>query len=280
MNLFTKRLGLVLAGVVGVGAIASLAMGASFALFSSTAPTQSQTFAAGTVYFGSGSGGVSNLTIETGGLAPGDIYCGNGGPSNDSAGLGCPSPSWFTPPYGSGGFYQINYAGSLNAFVGLDVTITSTAACTTTGGAPAGATPAVAAFCDSNGPTGTAGTQPIWTGNSSTTVLLATGSDQSGFVNLDPSGAATCGTNSSNQNYCTFTSTLPNLLQYCSGSPTVCTTVWTAGDSEELGLIVEVAPTVGNTAQGSGIALSLNAVAVQHRNNSNGATPPGPISWT
>ncbi len=49
MNLFTKRFGLVLGGVVGVGAIAALAIGASFALFTSTATGGTQTFTAGTV---------------------------------------------------------------------------------------------------------------------------------------------------------------------------------------------------------------------------------------
>lgn len=50
MNLFTKRLALLSAAVVGTGAIASVATGATFALFSSSATTNlSQTYNAGTV---------------------------------------------------------------------------------------------------------------------------------------------------------------------------------------------------------------------------------------
>lgn len=74
MSLFTKRFGLVLAGVVGVGAIAALALGASFALFTSTANGPSQTFTAGTVTLNTPATGsctgISNLEPGTAALAP------------------------------------------------------------------------------------------------------------------------------------------------------------------------------------------------------------------
>ena len=83
MNLFTKRFALVLGGVIGVGAIAALAIGASFALFSATSPGGSQTFQAGTVSLNSpatGNCAVSNLepgdtgtcsfTVDYGGSLP------------------------------------------------------------------------------------------------------------------------------------------------------------------------------------------------------------------
>ncbi|MGC1910016.1 MAG: hypothetical protein WA809_10520 [Candidatus Dormiibacterota bacterium] len=70
MNLFTKRFGLVLAGVVGVGAIASLAIGASFALFSNTSAISPITFSAGTVNDLSPAYGTCPLSYTN--LAPGD----------------------------------------------------------------------------------------------------------------------------------------------------------------------------------------------------------------
>jgi hypothetical protein len=70
MNLFSKRFGLVLAGVVGVGAIAALVMGASFALFTSTANGPSHTFTAGTVTLGSTATGT--CTTDTTNMEPGD----------------------------------------------------------------------------------------------------------------------------------------------------------------------------------------------------------------
>ncbi len=91
MNLFTKRFGLVLAGVVGVGAIAALAIGASFALFSATSAGASQTFTAGTVSLNSPTTG----TCTVGNLEPGDT-----GNCN----------------------FTVMYGGSLPAYIGAEAT--------------------------------------------------------------------------------------------------------------------------------------------------------------
>ena len=91
MNLFTKRFGLVLAGVVGVGAIAALAVGASFALFTSTANGPSQTFTAGTVRLNTTATGTCTGISN---LEPGD--------SGTCA-------------------FTVTYAGSLDAYIGARV---------------------------------------------------------------------------------------------------------------------------------------------------------------
>jgi predicted ribosomally synthesized peptide with SipW-like signal peptide len=70
MNLFTKRLGLVLAGVVGVGAIAALAIGASFALFNAQLTAPPQTFTAGTVSLYAPTS--ATCTTNVGNMEPGD----------------------------------------------------------------------------------------------------------------------------------------------------------------------------------------------------------------
>lgn len=70
MNLFTKRFGLVLAGVVGVGAVAALAVGASFALFTAQTSTTGQTFTAGSVSFNGTHTGT--CTTDVGNMEPGD----------------------------------------------------------------------------------------------------------------------------------------------------------------------------------------------------------------
>lgn len=91
MNLFTKRFGLVLGGVVGVGAIAALAIGASFALFSATSAGANQTFTAGTVSLNSPTTG----TCTVSNLEPGDT-----GNCN----------------------FTVNYGGSLPAYIGAEAT--------------------------------------------------------------------------------------------------------------------------------------------------------------
>ena len=119
MNLFTKRFGLVLAGVIGVGAIATLAMGASFALFSAQSGSGTKTFAAGTVKFSTDQSSTTSVCTETN-LEPGDSSTGYVGANVLDSGNHSPAllPCTF---YGE-------YTGSLSAYVGLDITVTSSSA--------------------------------------------------------------------------------------------------------------------------------------------------------
>ncbi len=70
MNLVTKRFGLVLASVIGVGAIAVLVAGTTFALFTSSSSPSSQTFTAGTVKLDNPTS--ASCTTDVTNMEPGD----------------------------------------------------------------------------------------------------------------------------------------------------------------------------------------------------------------
>ena len=110
MNLFTKRFGLVLAGVVGVGAVASLAMGASFALFSSNVTGAANTFSAGTVTLAANSD--ASTTCNVGPMSPGDSSTGYPLGIGNNTDPTCVA--------------AVNYTGNLGAYIGVGFTITST----------------------------------------------------------------------------------------------------------------------------------------------------------
>ncbi|MDA8331893.1 MAG: TasA family protein [Candidatus Dormibacteraeota bacterium] len=97
MNLFTKRFGLVLAGVVGVGAIAALAIGASFALFNAQAGPVTQTFTAGTVTLSNPAAGACTTNIAN--MEPGD--------SGSCA-------------------FSVQYGGTLPAYIGVEIASANT----------------------------------------------------------------------------------------------------------------------------------------------------------
>lgn len=92
MHLFTKRFALVFTGVVGVGAIAALTIGASFSLFSATSPGTSTTFTAGTVSL------------------------------NNQQSASCPTASNLEPGDSGSCAFTVNYGGSLPAYIGAEAT--------------------------------------------------------------------------------------------------------------------------------------------------------------
>ena len=113
MNLFTKRIGLLLTAVVGVGAIAALSIGASFSLFSATSPGVTTTFTAGTVTLGT----PAVASCPVGNLEPGDS-----------------GTCTFT----------VTYTGSLPAYIGAEATATGVLQpelSFTVNGTPEGSTP-------------------------------------------------------------------------------------------------------------------------------------------
>ncbi|MHB1639851.1 MAG: hypothetical protein ACYCUD_08445 [Candidatus Dormibacteria bacterium] len=121
MNLFTKRFGLVLAGVIGVGAIASLAMGASFALFSATiSPSTPVVFTAGTVSFSTATNSQANPQ-QSGSCNEAHVQPGDS--SNKFYNSNTVNP-------GNGQFptCQIvaHYTGNVAAYVGVQISVTST----------------------------------------------------------------------------------------------------------------------------------------------------------
>ncbi len=125
MNLFTKRFGLVLAGVVGVGAIAALAIGASFALFTSTATGNPQTFTAGTVNLYNPT--TQTCTANVSNMEPGDTAT-------------CS--------------FQVDYNGNLPAYIGAEASATGALTPVlsfTINGTPQGSSPVVVGNSPSDG---------------------------------------------------------------------------------------------------------------------------------
>jgi hypothetical protein len=102
-----KRLAL---SVGALGTVAALVGAASFALFTSAATSQTDTFAAGTVILGGSNTSTCNITN----MEPGDSS------SGASAGNKADSPCEYT----------ISYSGSLAAWIGLQIGVNSTAGST------------------------------------------------------------------------------------------------------------------------------------------------------
>ncbi|MGH7643900.1 MAG: hypothetical protein ACREN7_02070 [Candidatus Dormibacteria bacterium] len=282
MNLFTKRLGLVLAGVVGVGAIASLAIGASFALFTGTAPQQSNTFTAGTLALTAC--GVSTYhggeTTTEDGTTPGTV------PSNcaDSTSTITSTVSGLEPGDTKSTNYVLQLAsGSEPAFVEVNISWTSTATTLAANGGTGCATDV--SDCTN------AGSQPLFytgaygdtlssndndlAGNTSSNEyqeLWAVFDNQTPFDNtcaVNTSGASTgdwtcSGTASDievfdNQNPYGGTST-----DWWQGASSP---IWTAGDSQPLILTTSIPKTQGNGIQGVSGNVKIQGFAVQSGNN-------------
>lgn len=244
MNLFTKRLGLVLAGVVGVGAIASLALGASFALFTAQAPTQNNVFAAGTLSLTAGSETSTTTTFSN--LAPG---------SNPST------------------FYQLDLGGSLDAFVGLDATWTSTAAVPVDKTCADESAPSAAQcgtgmlpllYPRSGGLTLTTYDSNQTAGMTQQILLRDSGTGPTSNVNTVTGCDATSG-------YWVCVGRI-NDIEIFLGSTTDLSfpwggPVWTPGTNELLELSVGIPKSAGNGIQGSSVTFYLTGHAVQSDHN-------------
>lgn len=266
MKFLNKRgTALVCAGLGVAGAVTAVTFGATSAQFTSAAATQDNSITAGTITLTANDASASQaLTIPT--LNPGDSYCSDG----------CGGT-----PTGHGGDYQLYYAGTSPAFVGLDFDLSSTAAkaCTTANGAttsiPASQTsvdPAtVVADC-----TGGVGTLPLFDGDSAAVNLLANEGNATGeqiplLTDSVLDNAATCSTNASSVVTCT---SVVNDIE-------VAQTSWfwnntpfngeqwvnTPGNNVNLHLQVSLPSSAGNEFQGSGADVKLTGHAVQWNNN-------------
>lgn len=263
MNLFTKRFGLVLAGVVGVGAVATLAMGASLAMFSSTVAPKTTTYNAGTLTLSPAYPNGDAMSCTYSNLVPG--Y------TNTPATQTSPGTCGTTNAQGNGsnanGMYTLvlsNAASEVPAFVGVDLTITSTAA----------------AACSSNTNialcTGT-GQQPLYDG-------------QVGGGSADLSLVGGFGTNSLGQQLVSDQSLAQNTTCTAASAPGgylwSCTAtindiliqadnngnaedVWMPGYREKLhvGVSWPFLTTDQNQFQGSTATTTITAFAVQSQNN-------------
>lgn len=286
MNLFTKRLGLVLAGVIGVGAIASLAVGASFALFSSTSGSNVATFSAGTVSFNTNQASAPTTCTETN-LAPGDSSTGYN-PTGLFALLGKGNQT--DPPCSIGA----EYTGSLDAWIGLDVSVTSTSA----PGyfySPVNLTGLTGpAECEANPGTGGGFICDNYALINNTDGLAAIeqfeikASDTSG----GPPGSAPSNTTVTDINLvptCSYSGTqfTSNFVQTCTfQTPTPVEIATASGETTPGQVASQVADQLdyflpnlaGNGYQGASASITESFVAVQYANNNNGHG--GPISWS
>lgn len=101
-----KRLAFAGATVTTVGAVATLVAGFTFGLFSSSESSGANTFTAGTVTVGLGTGTTTTCTITS--LMPGDSSTGYTS-SGSKADTQCA--------------YSVEYTGSANAWLGVDMTV-------------------------------------------------------------------------------------------------------------------------------------------------------------
>jgi hypothetical protein len=248
MNLFTKRFGLVLAGVVGVGAVATLAMGASFALFSSNVTGTPNTFSAGSVTLTANSSGTTTCADVN--LAPGDSspnFKTNSGGTNPGSGHSTECTA------------AVNYTGTLGAFIGVDYSFTSVSGLTnpsepydaTTNPYVVGGLPLI-------------NSQGLSSTNAQTQFEVNVTKGAPGYPNLDDaqiqtiscSAAATATTPET----CTGTSQIYIMGVTTDTSPTIAL-------SEALDYYLP--STAGNLYQGSSLSVTLNFESVQADNNTN-----------
>ncbi|MGC1184751.1 MAG: hypothetical protein WBA31_06315 [Candidatus Dormiibacterota bacterium] len=258
MNLATKRFGLVLAGVVTVGAIGSLALGASFALFSSNVASAPNSFAAGTVTLGPNTT-TGYVTCTETNLAAGDSSAGY--PGGNQVDPTCDSSAV--------------YSGSLNAYIGAQISFTSTSAA---GGY---------ALINNNDP------------NASSQEIQFNGHDpwSAAWTSTDSSLTVNCGTNSTTQ------------VQTCTGSTQIYVVGAAGPDPNPSGIAnlekyYNIGGTEGSVAanldyylplasgngyQGSSATVTITFFAVQCSNNASGdpsaanadcSAGNAPIAWS
>jgi hypothetical protein len=255
MNLVNKRAALLATAVIGVGAIATLATGASFALFSATGPTQNNTFAAGTVTLNQ-TLDPSSVTLNLGNMAPGDT--------------------------GSGS-YVLDYTGSIPAFLGLKVTDTSDTGLGL-----------VLAVTDSNQDSGyciigtNTGSYP-WCSTSTVNPPVIGGSPYVIPVNHNVGTQQDIYMLPGVNTVCETDSGLANGYTLCP-SPLPSDAVQTMGDiaggtkqAVNLQLYVSLPLSAGNQYQGTAATVTLQLIAVQAPNNISSSCPSTslcPKAWS
>ncbi len=254
-----KSLGKRLALTVGaVGTVAALVGAVSFALFTSQAKGQTDTFAAGTVVLGSAATGSCNVQN----MEPGDSS--SGYTAGNKADPSCT--------------YSITYSGSLNAWVGLQIGVQSTGIATYT---PTGSSTPIggAALLNSTGKNQLQ--YQVSLNNGVTSKTLST-SQLPVLSCKTTSGIPTC---SGQTGYILF----PGTVMSATKSNSAPTGSW---QNKETGTVVVeygLPLSAGNKYQGSSATITLSARAVQASNNplgdnnqpsagwyQDGTTPPSP----
>lgn len=111
MKLSRKRLLIGASGATAIAAVATLATGLTFGLFSAVSPTQTNTFAAGTVTLAETASTVCTVTAMEAG--------------DQSSGYS-PVNAALTGTPGTPCTFAVNYEGTIGAFIGVAITATPT----------------------------------------------------------------------------------------------------------------------------------------------------------
>ncbi|MGH7642659.1 MAG: hypothetical protein ACRENX_06535 [Candidatus Dormibacteria bacterium] len=225
MNLGTKRFGLVLAGLIAVGAVASLAIGASFALFSSTPTGVSDSITAGTVTLAN----PASTSCTFNNIAPGD------------------QPTTCT--------YTVDYTGSLDAWILVNASVTSTAGPT--------AVP--------TGDTSTAGGTDLYDTSANGLQISITGYSSLGVAwnngyayNIDQDFSPSA--------------TLPQVVYGLASCLNCVSEYFTPNTTETFTVNAALPSWASNQYQGGSATVTLQASAVQYANNNGNDCYRGPCS--
>lgn len=248
MKISKRRFGVIAAAVGALGALTALGLGGTSALYTSTATGSHDSITSGTVTLTKNV--AKSIELNTTGFMPGDSY----GPTR----------------------YWVDYAGA-DAFVGLDLKITSTAKnpCPFYNGGQGSIAPAsVMSHC-----TGT-GTVPMFNGDTSAgsmdLSILPENGDTAHQL-FDPSAVeagATCSADAAGLVSCTFQKSNVILPPHSGHTPGLVDDLkWVNGNADWVTVKANLPTGAGNVFQGSDVVIDMTAHAVQYANNGG---PVGP----
>lgn len=239
MSINKRRLG-VLAGSIGsVGALAALSLGGTSALFTSEADGQNNVIEAGTIALTENE--TAGVELNETGFMPGDTKTSK---------------------------YVLSYAGQ-DAFVGFDITLTSTAQ-TACAGLTAGpvSTATLMATCTETG------TVPMFNGDGSSGSMDLVVDHVTGVMSSTLFGpgsftgaAVSCSADATGLVTCTASKDNVILPPRAISLPTDDDLVWNNGMSTPVGVKVSLPLGAGNVFQGSDVHIDLQGHAVQYANN-------------
>ena len=267
-----KRTALLTAGVGAIGVIGAFSFAGTSALYTDNAGTQSNTITSGTVSFNNG--GNTQVLHLAHNFVPGDSLT---DPANNPLQR-----------------YYLNYTGTNNAFIGVDMTVTSIAAQACSDYAASTSVPVgdLASKCQGTGQ------QPLFGGTAVPDFNLgaypgAIGGPTDFITPDDLKAATTCATTADDKVQCT--ATVANVLMPFGGAGWADAShtslanngdlIWAPGDhstSPFVAITGTLDPHVGNQTQGSSTTVQLTGHAVQADNNTSnfqagcGSTPAGP----
>ena len=224
-----KRLALAGGAMAALTAVGLAGVGGTSALFDSTAPAQTSTFASGTVTL---TQAASPETCTFTNLAPGTE-----GSTGQAENTGNTSTSTTVSPLACQ--YQVNYSGSENAWLLLDAKVTSSAANTMSS-------------------TSTTGTEALFDGTSSGLQLGVIGGPTSSPTQTFTVGKASCTAG---------TTTVVQTCSSTAADQLVGTGPIAAGWSGTFNLDSYFPTWADNTYQGGTVTVTLVAHAVQYANN-------------